>query len=112
MRRRADGFRRSYTSSVPLVLGCLALVFPRLAVFAVWLFGGGYLARALGGLGWIVLGFVFMPLTTLAFAFATNSMGPAGRVPDLGWVLIVVAGLLDLGIIGGNAKRRGKSREA
>lgn len=91
---------------MPFLVGCLAIAFPRLAVFLVWLLGGGYLTRALGGIGWLILGFIFMPLTTLAFAFAMNTMTPAGAVPDLGWVLVVVAGLVDLGIIGSNAKRR------
>jgi hypothetical protein len=91
---------------MPLFVGCLALAFPRLAVVAVWLLGGDYLMRALGGLGWIVLGLLFMPVTTLAFAFAVNSMAPAGRVPDLGWVVVGVAALIDLGIIGSNSRRR------
>jgi hypothetical protein len=96
---------------MPLLLGCLALVFPRVAVFLVWFFGGDYLITAVGNVVWLLLGFLFMPLTLLAFAFATHSMAPAGAVPDLGWVLIVLAGLLDLGLVGsGPAARKRRSR--
>jgi len=89
-----------------LVLGCLALGFPRLVLFIVWLLGGDYLARAINE-GWIaILGFFFLPTTTLTFAYATNSLGPVGEVSDLGWVLVVVAGLIDLGLVGGSSRAR------
>jgi hypothetical protein len=97
---------------MPFLVGCLALGFPRLAVLLVWLFGDGYLMRALHSGVWLVLGFLFMPLTTLAFAYATNSLPPQGSIPDLGWVLVGVAALLDLGIFGsGRIRRRSKPRE-
>jgi hypothetical protein len=96
---------------VPFLVGCLALAFPRLAVFLVWFLGGGYLMRAVGNFWWLLAGFLFMPLTTLAFAFATNTMRPAGHVPDLGWVVVGVAALLDFGLIGsGHAARRRRRR--
>jgi len=63
----------------------------------VWWFGGDYLSRAYEHWLWPVLGFVFLPLTTLTFAFATHSVGPAGEVNALGWLLIVLAVLTDLG---------------
>ncbi|MCG8423936.1 MAG: hypothetical protein MJE77_39070 [Proteobacteria bacterium] len=85
---------------MPLVVGCLAIVSPRFALFLVWLFGGDYLARAVDSGGWLLLGFLFMPLTTLAFVYSMNSLGAPGQVPPLGWVLVIVAILLDLGLVG------------
>jgi hypothetical protein len=92
---------------VPLLLGCLALLFPRVALFLVWLLGPpGYLGRAIDPWWWIVLGFIFAPLTTLAFAYGVMSVGAAGEMPPLGWLLVAVAALVDLGIIGNSARRR------
>jgi hypothetical protein len=83
---------------MPFVLGCLALVFPRVALFLVWLLGGNYLHRAYQH--WIVplLGFFLLPLTTLVYAFVHNSLGEAGVVTPLEWVFVAVAALLDVGL--------------
>ncbi len=97
---------------MPFVLGCLGLAFPRFVLFLVWLFGGGYLGRAFDSVIWPVLGFLFLPLTTLAFVYAMNSLGGPGEVPPLGWVLIGLAGLFDLGLLGnGERGRRHRRRE-
>lgn len=84
-------------------VGCLALAFPRVTLVLVWLFGGRYLERAYDGeMLWPVLGFLFMPLTTLAFAYGMNSIGRSGQMEPLGWLLTAVAVLIDLGILGGS----------
>ena len=85
---------------MPCLVGCLALAFPRLAVFLVWLLGGDYLARTFEHFIWPVLGFVFLPLTTLTFAFAMNSLGASGQMTPLGWVLVALAAVIDLGLVG------------
>jgi hypothetical protein len=98
---------------MPLVLGCLALAFPRVVLILVWLFGSGYLGRAYESRIWPVLGFLFLPLTTLAFAFGMNSLGAPGEMTPLGWVLVVVAVLSDLGMTersGRHARRSRRSR--
>ncbi len=89
---------------MPCLVGCLALLFPRIALILVWLLSD-YLEQAYQTLLWPVLGFFFMPLTTLAYAFAWHSGGgnPAGST--LGIIVLVVAVLIDLGIIGGGASR-------
>lgn len=94
------------------LVGCLALVFPRVALVMVWLFGNGYLGRAIEPALWAVLGFFFLPLTTLVFAYASNSLGPPGQLTDLGWILVGLAALLDLGMLGGGrrATRRREER--
>ena len=92
-------------------------MFPRIALVLVWLFGGEYLMRAFEHWVWPVLGFIFLPLTTLTFAFAMNSLSPIGDVGPFGWVLIVLAGMVDLGLLGHSSRRsvvyvRGRRRTA
>ena len=69
---------------MPFVVGCLALAFPRFALFLVWLLGGDYLTRPYEHWVWPVLGFLFFPLTTLTFAFASNTLGTPGEVGTFG----------------------------
>ena len=89
---------------MPCLVGCLALVAPRLAIVLVWLFGE-YLGRAYETTIWPVLGFLFMPVTTLAYAWAINANGSVAG-PYL--VVVVMAVLMDLGLLGGGeaARRR------
>ncbi|MHC4470182.1 MAG: hypothetical protein ACYS99_04395 [Planctomycetota bacterium] len=91
---------------MPCLVGCLALVAPRVALVLVWLFGD-YLERVYETAIWPILGFLFMPVTTLAYAWAWH-IEPQGYVKGVGLVVVVIAVLMDLGIIGGNA--RGKKR--
>ncbi|MEZ4257007.1 MAG: hypothetical protein R3A78_15060 [Polyangiales bacterium] len=86
------------------LVGCLAFFFPRLALFLVWFFNGGYLSRAIQPWYWLLLGFFFMPTTVLAFAYASNSLGTPGDVPPLGWLLIAIAVFIDLGLTGSNQR--------
>jgi hypothetical protein len=52
---------------------------------------------------WPFVGFIFMPLTTLAYAWAINSHG---SVAGIHLVVVVVAVLMDLGVVGGGAASR------
>jgi hypothetical protein len=102
-------------ADVPCLIGCLALAFPRLAVVLVWLFGGGYLARAYESSLWPILGFIFLPLTTLTFAYAMNSLGEPGAMSPLGWLLVGLSVAADLGMVGGGrsgARRWKTERDA
>jgi hypothetical protein len=87
---------------MPFLVGCLALGTPRVAIVLVILFsnyiGGAYDTRL-----WPLLGFFFMPLTTLSYAFAINSNG---SVDGMHLVLVVVTVLLDLGLVGAGSKTR------
>ena len=87
---------------MPCLVGCLALAFPRLALVLVWFFGPSYVVRPYGHWVWPLLGLLGLPLTTLTFAFAYNSLGTPGVVSPFGWLLTAVALLADLGIIGGS----------
>jgi hypothetical protein len=83
----------------------LSVAFPRVALVLVWLFGGNYLLRAYGSRLWILLGFLFLPLTTVTFAFAFNALSNAGGVSPFGWLLTVLALLADLGLLGGGRQQ-------
>lgn len=87
---------------MPLVVGCLALLTPRFAIVLVVLFSD-YIGRAFDSMIWPFLGFLFMPLTTLAYAWAINSRG---SVEGLQLAVVVIAVLMDLGLIGGSAASR------
>ncbi len=91
---------------MPIVVGCMALMAPRFAIVLVVLFSD-YIGRAYEGLLWPLLGFLFMPLTTLAYAWAINSRG---SVEGLQLVVVVIAVLMDLGLIGGSAASRKRAR--
>ncbi|HYF50311.1 MAG TPA: hypothetical protein VEJ63_12950 [Planctomycetota bacterium] len=85
----------------------LALVFaaPRLCLFFMWLFSG-YIGRAYDSFIWPVLGFFFMPYTTLAYAVAWNEGGGLNGF----WMAVFIFGILmDAGAFGWlnqNRKRR------
>jgi hypothetical protein len=91
---------------MPIFVGCLALLTPRFAIVLVVLFSD-YIGRAYETFVWPFLGFLFMPLTTLAYAWAINSRG---SVAGLQLVVVVIAVLMDLGVIGGSAASRKRAR--
>lgn len=78
---------------------------PRLALALVFIFSN-YLGHAYDTMIWPLLGFFFMPLTTLAYAWAVNTHG---TVTGIYLVVVVIAVLMDLGLVGGSgasARRR------
>ena len=90
------------------LLGCLAFLAPRVTIVVLQL-TTGYVLRPYQTLLWPVLGFLFLPLTTLAYAWAMNT---AGRVEGVRLVVVVLAVLLDLGLIGkGRSSMRGRRDE-
>ena len=91
---------------MPLVVGCLGLMAPRFAIILVVIFSD-YIGRAYETLLWPLLGFLFMPLTTLAYAWAINSRG---SVEGFQLIVVVIAVLIDLGIVGGSAASRKRAR--
>lgn len=91
-------------------MGCAIIAvltgMPRLALVALWILRDGYLAQAYDGPAVPVLGFFFAPLTTLAYAFAVNSLGAPGEINALGWFLIGLAFMADVGMLGGAERQR------
>ena len=92
---------------MPFIVGCLALSAPRFAIILVVIFSN-YIGRAYQTTLWPLIGFLVMPMTTLAYAWAINSRG---SVTGFHMVVVVLAVLLDLGLVGGSASRRRRSKK-
>ena len=88
---------------------CAVLLFlmlgPRVTLIAIALFSN-YLGRAFDNSFLLpLLGWLFLPWTTLAYAWAINSRG---EVAGLQLIVVIVAVLVDLGVIGGGAAKQRK----
>ena len=79
---------------MPCLLALLALISPRLALFAMWLFSN-MLDRAYEGWLLPVLGFFLLPWTTLAYAVMWD-VGTL-KVDGFEWFIVILAFLFDLG---------------
>ncbi len=87
---------------MPCLILLLVLAFPRLVLAALFLFSN-YLERAYHGLILPVLGFIFLPLTTLAYAWMVNTHS-AVEGPYL--IVLIVAVVIDMGGLGGGEWHR------
>ena len=87
---------------MPCLVILLALISPRLAIFAVWLFSN-LLSRAFDS--WVVplVGFFLLPWTTLAYVL----MWDAGRgtVEGFEWFIVALGFLADLASHAGSGRR-------
>lgn len=84
---------------MPLLLLLLGWFFPRLIIVLLWLFTGWF-GRAFDGILLPVLGFIFLPLTTLWYGISEAYFG--GSIQTIG---LVIAVLLDLGIVGNRLRK-------
>ena len=87
---------------MPCLLLLLLLVFPRVALVLVFLFSH-YLERAYHGLLLPFLGFIFLPVTTLTYAWLMNTGRP---IQGINLVILIVAVVIDLGGLGGGEHQR------
>lgn len=92
---------------MPCFLGCLALSAPRFVLILVWLFTD-YLEWAIDSKLWLVLGWIFLPTTTLAYAFAMH-YGAHAWTP-LGVAAVITAVLIDLGLFRTSRTKRDGGR--
>jgi hypothetical protein len=84
------------------LLGILALITPRFVLVIMWLFTD-YLARTYDSFVWPLLGFFFLPATTITYAIAQNKFD---GVRGVGLLLVVLGVLVDIGVIGGGARSK------
>lgn len=85
------------------LLALLGAVAPRLALILMFLFTD-LIGRAFDGFIIPLLGFVFLPLTTVIYVF----VGPNG-LTGFDWILLIIGVVIDLGSYGGGAYgRRGR----
>ena len=90
---------------MPCLLLLAILLFPRVVLACMWFFTT-YLQRAFHeGLLIPVLGFIFLPITTIVYAWELNSGMPTEGI-NLLWLLLAV--ITDLGGLGGGARRRSR----
>ena len=84
---------------MPCCLILVAAMFPRVALIIMWVteYGG----RAFQTAVWPLLGFIFMPFTTCAYAIGMNEHG---SISSWALVLVVIAAIVDLGSHGGGAR--------
>jgi hypothetical protein len=77
-----------------MVLGLFWM--PRAIIILLVVFSD-YIGRAFDSFLWPLLGFFLAPTTTLAWAWMENTRGSAGGIH---LVIVIVALLVDLGVIG------------
>ncbi len=87
---------------MPCCVLSIALFAPRLAIVLVVLFSD-YLGTAYQSTLVPLLGFFLLPLTTLVYAWAIHTYG---SVEGLALAAVVVAVLIDLGLLGGASRAR------
>ena len=87
-------------------MGCLLIIiflaFPRVALVLMFLFTN-YLQRAYHGLLVPLIGFILLPLTTLAFAWMTNTGQP---IAGINLIILLITVIVDLGGLGGGEYHR------
>ena len=87
---------------MPCCLVLAVLMFPR-AVLVLMFLLSNYLQRAYHELLIPLLGFFFLPLTTLAYAWMVNSHRP---LDGINLIILVVAAVIDAGGLGGGEYHR------
>jgi hypothetical protein len=87
---------------VPCLILIVLVAFPRIALVLLFL-TSNYLQRAYQGLLLPLLGFIFLPLTTLAYAWMTNTHQ---AIAGINLVILIVTVVIDLGGLGGGEFHR------
>jgi hypothetical protein len=87
---------------MPCLLLIVILLFPRVVLVLMYIFSN-YLERAYHGILIPLLGFIFLPLTTIAYAWMVNT-GQA--IDGINLIIIIVAVIIDIGGLGGGEWHR------
>jgi hypothetical protein len=95
-------------------VGCLLVVFaiitPRFILLVLWLFTD-YLNAAFSSGWWGILGFFFLPTTTIAYAIAQNEFTTIGGGIEAAGIIVIVLGIvIDFGLLSGSGRGIGKRR--
>jgi hypothetical protein len=91
------------------IVALVAFFSPRLAIFLVWLFGDR-MSIAFNSFWIAVLGFIFLPWTTLAWAVA---YAPIQGVTGFGWFIVILAFVVDISThVGSFEARRARAATA
>ena len=87
---------------MPCLVVIFLLAFPRAVLVCMFLFTT-YLQRAYHGLLIPLLGFIFLPLTTIVYAWLVNSHLP---IEGINLLYLILAVVIDVGGLGGGASHR------
>jgi len=87
---------------VPCLLVLLLLAFPRVVLVVMFL-TSTYLQRAYHALILPVLGFIFLPLTTIVYAWLMNTHAP---LEGINLLYLILAVIIDVGGLGGGEAHR------
>jgi len=87
---------------MPCLLLLIVLAFPRLVLVLMFLLSD-YLTRAYHGLLLPLLGFIFLPLTTITYAWIVNTHKPLDGTYLL---ILIIAVIIDAGGLGGGEWHR------
>ena len=87
---------------MPCLLLILFVAFPRVALALIFLLSN-YLERAYHGLLLPLLGFIFLPLTTLAYAWMVNTHQV---IAGVNLIILLIAVIIDVAGLGGGEWHR------
>jgi hypothetical protein len=87
---------------MPCLLLIIVLAFPRVFLVLMFLFSN-YLERAYHNYLLPLLGFIFLPVTTIVYAWLVNTHRP---IDGLNLIILIVAVLIDAGGLGGGEWHR------
>lgn len=87
---------------MPCLVVLIVVLFPRVVLVAIFL-ASNYLQRAYHDFLIPLLGFIFLPLTTLVYAWLVNSHFPLNGVY---LIVLIVAVIIDVGGWGGGEFHR------
>ena len=85
------------------LLAVLVVAFPRIAIILLYLFTN-FFTHVYHSLLIPVLGFLFLPITLIAYTYLVNTHAALGSVTSL--VVLFIAIILDLGLLGGSTRGR------
>lgn len=88
---------------MPCLLTLVAVLFPRITIVVLWIFTDWF-SGVFNSLIWPVLGFIFMPLTTLWYSVVINHYG--GQWNAMTITVMVLAVVFDIGSNGRGYKHR------
>lgn len=91
---------------MPCLLALLAVAFPRVAIVLLWLFTNFFngVVYPIQGIVIPILGFIFLPLTLIVYAYLEKTSG--ARLTPVQLIFIFIAVIIDLGLLGGGFKGR------
>jgi hypothetical protein len=87
---------------MPCLLAILIVAFPRIGIILLYLFTN-FFTHVYNSLIIPILGFIFLPLTLIAYTYLVNSHTP---INTTALVILFIAVVLDLGLVGGATRRR------